>query len=128
MKILCLVFLPLVLGVFGSFSSFAGDFPNQINIRVEDGNREPIHHTGPEFGPGPEPNPCFPFRCGSITGPYTNPDPEAHNPENLTACIYNAAGTLLYEREGKVCPYVFIDQNQMRVEQKRLEWLKAQTQ
>jgi hypothetical protein len=53
-----------------------------------------------------------------------NPDPTAREPQNLTACIYGADNTLVYEREGKNCPYKFEDPNVARVERRRQEWLK----
>ena len=79
-----------------------------VDLNVNYGNSQPIHHTGPiempTFSVGNDP--CFPSGCGGLSGPLTNPDPEkARSPENLTSCIYNASNTLIYEREGKVCPY-----------------------
>lgn len=78
-------------------------------------------------------SPCFPFGCGGIEGPFRNPDPERYRkPENLTACMYDAQGTLFYEREGKVCPYKFESipnapsSNIERVEKRRQEWLRKQ--
>ena len=69
-------------------------------------------------------DPCFPYGCnGGITGPFPNPDPNARKPENLTACIYGADNTLVYEREDKHCPYKFEDPNVARVEKRRQEWL-----
>jgi hypothetical protein len=40
--------------------------------------------------------------------------------------MYDATGTLLYERENKVCPYKYIDENQLRVEKRKQEWLRQQ--
>lgn len=115
---LMVLFLPL--SVVG-----AEDY-KRVNVRVYDGNRVPIHHTGPVFSSGDWGSGCFPTGCGGISGPFRNPDPDARKPENLTSCIYNVAGTLLYEREGKTCPYKYVDQNQMRVERRRQKWLRAQ--
>jgi hypothetical protein len=64
---------------------------------------------------------CFPYGCGGISGPFRNP--WGRWPEDLTACIYGINGTLLYERENKVCPYEYVDENQFRVERRRLEVL-----
>ena len=113
-------------------SALAGDsarrsYSDRVNVYVHDGDRGPIHHTGPDFGPSSSSSSCFPHGCGGISGPFRNPDPDARKPENLTACIYDATDTLVYEREGKVCPYKYVDQNQIRVEQRRKEWLKSQT-
>lgn len=70
----------------------------------------------------------FPFGPGGIEGPFRNPDPSAREPQNLTACMYNASGILVYEREGKVCPYKFTDENALRIERRRREWLAKQSQ
>lgn len=72
------------------------------------------------------PSRCFPYGCGGIRGPFKNPDPDARKPENLTACMYDATGTLVYEREGKVCAYRWEDKNTLRVERRRQEWLRSQ--
>lgn len=66
-------------------------------------------YSGIRFYEMPEaeskPDPCFPYGCnGGITGPFTNPDRKARNPENLTSCSYDANGKLFYHRPGKVCP------------------------
>ena len=79
----------------------------RVDVYVQDGNRETVHHSGPRFDTSWSPNPCFPFRCGGIEGPFRNPDPTARDPENLTACIYGADNALLYERKGKVCAKVY---------------------
>ncbi len=79
----------------------------RVDVYVRDGNREVRHHTGPRFDTSWSPNPCFPFRCGGIEGPFRNPDPTARDPENLTACIYGVDGALLYEREGKACAEMY---------------------
>lgn len=70
----------------------------------------------------------FPFGPGGIEGPFRNPDSSAREPQNLTACMYNASGILVYERKGKVCPYKFTDANVLRIEQRRREWLSKQAQ
>lgn len=98
---------------------------DRVHVYVHDGDRGSIHHTGPASTPSEGPGPCFPYGCGGISGPFKNPDPDARKPQNLTACIYDVQGTLLYEREGKVCPYKYVDQNTMRVERRRQEYLKA---
>ena len=103
---------------FGRYSG-RSSYSNRAYVYHYDGNRRPYHHTGPDFGPESAPNPCFPYGCGGIEGPFTNPNLDARKPENLTACMYDAAGTLLYEREEKSCSYKYIDQNQTRVERRR---------
>jgi hypothetical protein len=70
-------------------------------------------------------SPCFPYSCEGIEGPFRNPDPTARDEENLTACIYGADSVLLYEREGKVCPYTYTDSNTMRVARRKQEWLRS---
>lgn len=112
---------------FGRYPRNYGYGASRMNVYVYDGNRGSIHHTGPASTPSEGPGPCFPYGCGGISGPFKNPDPDARKPQNLTACIYDVQGQLLYEREGKVCPYKYVDQNTMRVERRRQEYLKAQT-
>jgi hypothetical protein len=68
-------------------------------------------------------HPCFPYGCGGIGPTVTNPSPR--KPSEKPACIYDATGTLTYEREGKYCPYKYTDANQQRVERRRQEWLKS---
>ena len=68
--------------------------------------------------------PCFPYGCGGIEGPFTNPTPR--KPSDMPACYYDTTGTLFYEREGKYCPYKFVDPNEQRVEKRRQEWLGEQ--
>jgi len=68
---------------------------------------------------------CFPFGCGGIQGPFRNPDLNAREPENLTSCMYDTSGVLLYEREGKVCPYKWQASGPSRIEMRRQQWLKA---
>ena len=134
MRITLLIFAYLV-PLFLCSRTYADDFQrysghsynNRSYVYVYDGNRGPIHHTGPDFGPDTDDDTsCFPHGCGVISGPFKNPNPDARKPENLTACIYDATDTLLYEREKKVCPYKYIDQNQLRVERRKQEWLRAQ--
>jgi hypothetical protein len=67
-------------------------------------------------------HPCFPYGCGGIGETVTNPTPR--KPSEKPACIYDATGTLTYEREGKYCPYKWVDQNKLRAEQRRQEWLE----
>lgn len=68
---------------------------------------------------------CFPFGCGGIEGPIVNPDPTARDPENLASCMYDASGTLFFEREGKVCPYKWQAIMPSRIEMRRQQWLKT---
>jgi len=99
-------------------------YNNRINVYHYDGSRGTYSLRGSSnirrnFGP------ILP--SGNILGPFKNPDSDARKPENLTACIYDVSGILVYEREGKVCSYKYVDKNQMRVERRRQEWLKSQT-
>ena len=122
-----LLTVAFILALFLCTKTYAEDFnrysgrsySSRAYVYHYDGNRQPYHHTGPDFGPDSDPNPCFPYGCGGIEGPFTNSNPDARKSENLTACMYGAAGTLIYEREGKVCSYKYIDQNQIRVERRR---------
>lgn len=120
----CLLPWPSHSGDFGRYPRSYGY--DRVHVYLHDGDRGTRHHTGPISTPSEGPGPCFPYGCGGIEGPFKNPDPDARKPENLTACIYDVQGTLLYEREGKVCPYKYVDQNQMRVERRRQEWIRAQ--
>lgn len=98
---------------------------SRVHVYLHDANQGSIHHTGPASPSVNPPSPCFPFGCGEISGPFRNPDPHAREPQNLTACIYGVQGTLLYEREGKVCAYKYEDQNKVRVERRRQENAQA---
>jgi len=131
------IVLPTVaflLALFLCTETYADDFrryparsrTDRVNVYLHDGDRSPIHHTGPDFGPDSPSSSCFPHCGGGISGPFRNPNPDARKPENLTSCMYDATGTLFYERENKVCPYKYIDANQMRVEVRRQEWLRQQ--
>lgn len=101
----------------------------RVNVHVYDGDRSSIRYrSGPSSTRSSSPSPCFPHGCGGISGPFRNPDPDARKPENLTKCIYGRDGFLLYEREGKVCPYEYVDANTRRVEARRQEWLRAQAE
>jgi hypothetical protein len=130
-----LLTIAFLLALFLCGKTYAGDFDrhpsrsysDRVNVYLHDGDSGPVHHTGPDFGPSSSSSSCFPHCGGGISGPFRNPNPDARKPENLTACIYDVTDTLVYEREGKVCPYKYIDQNQIRVEQRRKEWLKSQT-
>lgn len=62
---------------------------------------------------------CFPYCGGGISETIKNPDPDARKPENLTACIYDITGTLVYEREDKACAYKWSDKNKQRIELRR---------
>jgi len=111
------------------FQRYSGhSYSNRSYVYVYDG-RSGSRTYGPGSGftsDSSDTNSCFPHGCGGISGPFKNPNPDARKPENLTACMYDASGTLLYERENKVCPYKYIDQNQLRVERRKQEWLRAQ--
>ena len=109
---LSLLLGPAVANGFDSHSSGT----HRINVYSSDRSQGAYHHTGPIFSPDIDPSPCFPYKCGGISGPFTNPDPDARKPENLTACMYDVTGTLVYEREEKVCSNKYINQNQIRVE------------
>jgi len=117
-----LLVLPVVAEANDRFRT--GRF-NQQNIRVHLSHRDTGIRVWSFRRPSRGPSPCFPHGCGGISGPSTNPDPDARKPENLTACIYNAKGTLLYEREGKKCDYKVEDSNKARVELRRQEWLRS---
>ena len=105
-----------------------------LSMHVRAGERIDVYNYYPGHGGGimfyspysPDiDHSCFPHGCGGIEGPFTNPDPDARKPENLTACSYDASGTLFYEREGKHCPYKYVDPNERRVERRRQEWLRS---
>lgn len=118
--LLTLILLPI--------SAWAQEY-HERNVRV---NLYPYNNSGIRFvdpsSPALPRSSCFPFSCErSILGPFRNPDPTARDEENLTSCIYGADGILLYEREGKVCSYKFVDANTSRVERRRQEWLRQQT-
>ncbi len=123
-----LFFLFLLLPFEVQSSDFHGrqrisSYNNRINVYHYDGSRGTYSRRGSSnirrnFGP------ILP--SGNILGPFKNPDSDARKPENLTACIYDAFDVLVYEREGKVCPYKYVDQNKIRVERRRQEWLKLQ--
>lgn len=104
-----------------SFEAGAEDSIREVFVHHEDSGIRIWDFSSPDTPPGP----CFPHGCGGIEGPFRNPNPDARNPENLTACMYGADGFLVYEREGKVCPYQYIDSTQSLVEQRRQEWLRS---
>ncbi len=125
--------LLIILFLLMPIEVFAGDFRgahrprpynNRINLYLHDGNRSTSYGSGLSGLRVRTSGPIM--RDGSIKGPFKNPDVDARKQENLTACIYAVNGSLLYEREGKVCPYKYVDQNQARVERRRQAWLKAQ--
>ncbi len=128
MKKVLLAALLLLLPLEVVAGDFRGAHPprsynNRINVYHYDGSRGTYSRRGSSnirrnFGP------ILP--SGNILGPFKNPDSDARKPENLTACIYDAFDVLVYEREGKVCPYKYVDQNKIRVERRRQEWLKLQ--
>lgn len=114
--------LALGIAVLLSLRAHAGE-------RIDVYNHYPGHSGGIIFYSPSSPDidrPCFPYGCGGISGPFTNPDPDARKPENLTACSYDANDILFYEREGKYCPYKRGDPNVQRVEKRRQEWLREQ--
>ena len=114
--------LALVIAVLLSMSARAGE-------RIDVYNYYPGHGGGITYYSPYSPDidrPCFPHGCGGISGPFTNPDPDARKPENLTSCSYDANGTLFYVREGKNCPYKWRDANELRVEKARQKWLREQ--
>jgi hypothetical protein len=100
-----------------------GSYNNRSYVYVYDGRGSRTYGPSGYVGGG---GTSSVVRSGGISGPFKNPDPDARKPENLTACMYDAKGVLLYEREGKVCPYKYVDKNIQRVEARRQEWLKAQ--
>jgi hypothetical protein len=130
MKYIWLCFLAL----FVAGTALAEDFrrypvrhsSDRVNVYLHDGDSQSSYRSGPTFTPSSDSNSCFPAGCGSIEGPFTNPNPDARKPENLPSCMYDATGTLFYERENKACPYKYIDANQVRVEARRQEWLRQQ--
>ena len=120
MKLLVFLFSLLPIVAWADPSSIG----SRINVRVYDGYRSGIifHDTRQPSTPT---NPCFPHRCGEgIIGPITNPNPRTENEK--PACYYGPDDILFYEKEGKHCPYVRVDQNKIRVERRRQEWLQAQ--
>lgn len=127
--------LLIALFLLVPFEVLAGDFRgahsprpynNRINLYLHDGDSRTSYGSGLS---GLRVRTSMPImRNGSISGPLKNPDADARKPENLTACIYTAKGTLLYEREGRVCPYKYVDQSKSRVEKRRQAWLKAQAE
>ncbi len=129
-----LLTIAFLLALFLSSKTYAEDFNRysgrsygtRAHVHHHDGDRRMSRRSEPIFTPNSESSSCFPYGCGGISGPLTNPNPDARKPENLTACLYDATGTLLYERENKVCPYKYIDENQSRVEVRRQEWLRQQ--
>lgn len=102
------------------------DRSTRVNVYNYDGDSRNYGSYSPGFDNSDWGSGCFPHGCGGIEGPFRNPNPDARNPENLTACMYDATGTLFYERENKVCPYKYIDENQLRVEKRKQEWLRQQ--
>jgi len=131
---IALLTIAFLLALFLCTETYADDFrryplrsrSERVNVYLHDGDSQSSYRSGPTFTPSSDSNSCFPHGCGGIEGPFTNPNPDARKPENLTSCMYDATGTLLYERENKVCPYKYIDANQLRVETRRLEWLRQQ--
>lgn len=123
-----------LLALFVAGTALAEDFQRhplrnrsaRINVYNYDGDSRTYERYDSGFDNSDWGSGCFPHGCGGIEGPFRNPNPDARKPENLTACIYDATGTLLYERENKVCPYKYIDENQLRVEVRRQEWLRQQ--
>lgn len=109
------------------FNRYSGrSVRNRVHVFLHDGDRRTYGRSEPIFTPDSESNSCFPYGCGGINGPFKNPNPEDRKPENLPACYYSVTGTLIYERENKVCPYKYVDENQLRVEKRRQEWLRQQ--
>jgi len=121
------------LALFVASTALADDFnrrpsrsyDSQVYVYQYDESRQTYQRFGTITSPDIE-RPCFPHGCGGISGPLTNPNPDARQPENLTACIYTAAGILVYERENKVCPYKYVNENQFRVDRRRLEGLRQE--
>lgn len=111
------VYYVLMISLLPSVVS-AGDF-DRINVHFYDEDRRTIHHSGPISESSLSDTDCFPYGCGGIEGPLRNSNPDARKSENLTACIYGRDGILLYEREGKICSYRYIDSNTRRVERRR---------
>lgn len=124
-----LLFLLPSAALANDFNRYSGhsSYNNRINLYHYDGDRRTYRSSGPSLDTRDWGSGCFPHGCGGISGPFKNPNPEARKPENLTACIYDITDTLVYERENKVCPYQYVDQNQSRVERRRQEWFKTQT-
>lgn len=77
--------------------------------------------------PPAEPDPCFPYGCGGISGPYTNPDPR--EPDEIPSCYYDQNDVLFFEKEGSTCPYKRpTSPNTARIEKRRQEWLRTHPQ
>lgn len=65
---------------------------------------------------------CFPYGCGGISGPFTNPNPR--KPSDIPACSYGVDDILFDAREGKDCPYKFVSPVEQRIEKSRQKWLR----
>lgn len=74
-----------------------------------------------------EPNPCFPYGCGGISGPFTNPNPRKENEK--PACYYGPDGVLFYEKAGKSCSYIRrFNSHEIRVERRKQEWFRSHSE
>ncbi len=111
------IFLTLLVLLIAP-ASLADDVA-RIRVYNYEGNRGAVHHTGPVFSSHSTPSLCFPYGCGGMGPTLRNPDPDARKPSNLTSCIYNASGVLVYEREDKSCSDQYVDKNQIRINQRR---------
>ena len=108
----------------------AAEAQRRVNVNVNRRSDQPIHHTGPiEIRDSVmAPTYCFPHGCGGISDPVINKWPEHRTPENLPTCYYGRDDILMFERENKICPYVFQeggDANVRRVAARKQEWLRA---
>lgn len=126
--LVALLFLLPTVALANDFHRHPSHFSRgRVDVYNYDGNRRSApHHTGPDFGTDGPDTSCFPNRCGGLGPTLRNSDPDARKPENLTICLYGVTDSLQYVREGKICPYKYVDENQFRIERSRLEWLRQQ--
>lgn len=116
------VFVPLVAGADTSAEH------QGINIHVYN---EEVPSNGITFhrfsDTDSEPNPCFPYGCGGISGPFTNPNPRKENEK--PACYYGPDGVLFYEKAGKSCSYIRrFNSHEIRVERRKQEWFRSHSE
>ena len=116
--------LAIVSALLMSSAALAEDYSLSIDSNYNTADPRKYFRSLREYEKDKEFGVCFPFGCGGIQGPLRNPDASAREPQNLTACMYDASGTLLYEREGKVCPYKWQTPLASRVELRKQQWLK----
>jgi hypothetical protein len=130
LKLTCLLFLIDVPAAFAGGPEARPPRPawaypgGRININANLGWRSGIvFHSfrSPSRGPSP----CFPYGCGGISEPITNPNPRTE--DEKPACYYDQNDVLFFEKEGSTCPYIRpASPNAARVEKRRLEHLRRE--